>query len=81
MSPQRHPSPLRRRARGASLIEIMVGVVIGLIAILVIYQVFAVSEGLRRNTTGVTPTRHCRDHAAPCDRRPASAAGAHLPGL
>ena len=39
--------------RGASLIEIMVGVVIGLIAILVIYQVFAVSEGLRRNTTGV----------------------------
>ena len=31
----------------------MVGVVIGLIAILVIYQVFAVSEGLRRNTTGV----------------------------
>ncbi len=41
------------RQRGASLIEIMVGVVIGLIAILVIYQVFAASEGLRRNTTGV----------------------------
>ena len=44
------PSSLQR---GASLIEIMVGVVIGLIAILVIYQVFAASEGLRRNTTGV----------------------------
>jgi type IV pilus assembly protein PilW len=41
------------RQHGASLIEIMVGVVIGLIAILVIYQVFAASEGLRRNTTGV----------------------------
>ena len=48
----RHSYPTSRQ-RGASLIEIMVGVVIGLIAILVIYQVFAVSEGLRRNTTGV----------------------------
>ncbi len=46
-------TPFNSRQRGASLIEIMVGVVIGLIAILVIYQVFAVSEGLRRNTTGV----------------------------
>jgi type IV pilus assembly protein PilW len=38
--------------RGASLIEIMVGIVIGMIAILVIYQVFAAAEGVRRNTTG-----------------------------
>jgi type IV pilus assembly protein PilW len=37
--------------RGFSLIEIMVGVVIGMIAILVIYQVFATAEGLKRNTT------------------------------
>ena len=41
------------RQRGASLIEIMVGIVIGMIAILVIYQVFAAAEGMRRNTTGV----------------------------
>ena len=33
--------------------EIMVGVVIGLIAVLVIYQVFALSEGIKRNTTAV----------------------------
>jgi type IV pilus assembly protein PilW len=50
MKPPSHRPFLQR---GASLIEIMVGVVIGLIAILVIYQVFAASEGLRRNTTGV----------------------------
>jgi type IV pilus assembly protein PilW len=40
-----------RRQTGFSLIEVMIGVVIGLIAVLVIYQVFAVSEGLKRNTT------------------------------
>ena len=42
-----------RRApqHGFSLIEIMVGVVIGMIAVLVIYQVFAAAEGIKRNTT------------------------------
>jgi type IV pilus assembly protein PilW len=52
MSLRRHSPTPRRRARGASLIEIMVGVVIGLIAVLVIYQIFTVAEGLKRNTTG-----------------------------
>lgn len=33
------------------MIEIMVGVVIGMIAVLVIYQVFATSEGIKRNIT------------------------------
>jgi type IV pilus assembly protein PilW len=41
-----------RRPRGFSLIEIMVGIVIGLIAVLVIYQIFAAAEGIKRNTTG-----------------------------
>ncbi len=36
--------------RGFSLIEIMIGVVIGMIAVLVIYQVFAAAEGIKRNT-------------------------------
>ena len=40
-----------REQRGFGLIEIMVGVVIGLIAVLVIYQVYAVAEGFKRNTT------------------------------
>ena len=41
------------RQHGFSLIEIMVGVVIGMIAVLVIYQVFAAAEGIKRNTTSV----------------------------
>jgi type IV pilus assembly protein PilW len=36
--------------RGISLIEMMVGVVIGLIAVLVIYQTFSVAEGVKRQT-------------------------------
>jgi type IV pilus assembly protein PilW len=40
-----------REQRGFGLIEVMVGVVIGLIAVLVIYQVYAVAEGFKRNTT------------------------------
>ncbi len=43
-----------RLQRGMGLIEIMVSVVIGLLAVLVIYQVFAVSEGFKRNTTGAS---------------------------
>jgi type IV pilus assembly protein PilW len=38
------------RQRGISLIELMVGVVIGLIAVLVIYQTFTVAEGVKRQT-------------------------------
>jgi type IV pilus assembly protein PilW len=44
-------SDKRARQHGFSLIEIMVGIVIGMIAVLVIYQVFAAAEGLKRNTT------------------------------
>lgn len=44
----RHPA--RRRDRGMSLIEILVGVVIGMIGIVVIFQVLAVSEGRKRTT-------------------------------
>lgn len=48
---------MRRASRpageqGFSLIELMVGIVIGMIAIIVIAQVFQLSEGFRRNTTG-----------------------------
>ena len=47
------PATGRRHARteGFSLIELMVGIVIGLLGVLVIFQVFAVAEGLKRNTT------------------------------
>jgi type IV pilus assembly protein PilW len=36
---------------GFSLVEIMVGVVIGMIAVLVIFQLYNVAEGFKRNTT------------------------------
>lgn len=41
-----------RRERGFTLIEMLVGVLIGLIGTVVIFQVFAVSEGQKRTTTG-----------------------------
>jgi len=41
----------RRAARGFSLVEIMVGVTIGMIGMVVMFQAFAVSEGYRRTTT------------------------------
>ena len=41
-----------RLSRGFTLVELMVGVLIGLIGTVVIFQVFAVSEGQKRTTTG-----------------------------
>lgn len=41
-----------RASRGFTLVEVMVGMLIGLIATVVIFQVFAVSEGQKRTTTG-----------------------------
>jgi type IV pilus assembly protein PilW len=38
--------------RGVSLVELMVGMVIGLIGVLLIMQVFSISEGQKRATTG-----------------------------
>lgn len=40
-----------RRAVGFSLVEIMVGLAIGMLAVIVILQVFALSEGRKRTTT------------------------------
>ena len=40
------------RERGVGLVETMVGVTIGLIVVLVIYNLLAVSEGYKRMTTG-----------------------------
>ena len=40
------------RQQGFSLIELMVGIVVAMAAVIVIMQVFSVSEGSRRSTTG-----------------------------
>jgi type IV pilus assembly protein PilW len=47
----RHHARPPRRYAGFGLVEILVGVVIGLIALLVIYQALALSEGYKRTTT------------------------------
>src|SRR5207248_6475732 len=46
-----HASKSGRRPSGFGLVEIMIGLVIGLISVLVIYQVYNVAEGFKRNTT------------------------------
>jgi type IV pilus assembly protein PilW len=43
---------IRRPGAGFSLVELMVGLVIGMVALLVVMQVFSVSEGFKRTTTG-----------------------------
>ncbi|MDH5285411.1 MAG: PilW family protein [Betaproteobacteria bacterium] len=42
---------LRRNMQGFGIVEIMVGVVIGLLGLLIIYQALALSEGYKRSTT------------------------------
>jgi hypothetical protein len=44
--------PAHRHSAGFSLVDIMVGMVISLIGTIIIFQVFAVSEGIKRTTTG-----------------------------
>lgn len=46
------PSSLKRHARGVTLVELLVAMVISLIAVTAIFQVFAVFEGQKRTTTG-----------------------------
>jgi type IV pilus assembly protein PilW len=42
----------RRHQSGFTMVELMVGVLVGLVATVVMFQVFAVSEGQKRTTTG-----------------------------
>lgn len=51
MKPAHHLSPTRG-SHGFSLIELMVGLVIGMLAVIIVMQVFRVSEGVRRTTSG-----------------------------
>ncbi len=48
----RHTLHAARRHAGFSLVEMMIGLVIGMIAVIVMMQVFSVSEGYKRTTTG-----------------------------
>ncbi len=44
----------RHRGTGLSLIEVMVGLVIGMISVLAVMRVFSLSEGYRRTTSGAS---------------------------
>jgi len=46
------PQPPRRATRGFSLIEILVGMVIGMLGMIIMMQVFSLSEEQKRTTTG-----------------------------
>ena len=45
-------STMHRLSAGFSLVEIMIGMVIGMLGIIVMMQIFALSEGQKRTTTG-----------------------------
>ena len=40
------------RMQGFSLVELMVGLVVGMIGVVIMMQIFSVSEGYKRTTTG-----------------------------
>jgi len=49
----KHPDNFRSHAHaGFSLIDLLVGMVIALLGVIIIFQVFSVSEGIKRTTTG-----------------------------
>jgi type IV pilus assembly protein PilW len=49
---KKHERLNRNRARGFSLVEVMVALVIGMFGVLIMMQVLSVSEGQKRSTTG-----------------------------
>ena len=51
------------RQRGAGIIETMVGILIGLVVVLAVYQVFASAEGYKRLTTA---QGRCAGHRLVC---------------
>ncbi|MGH8729015.1 MAG: PilW family protein [Burkholderiales bacterium] len=66
------------KARGFSLVEIMVGLVIALLATIVIFQVFAVSEGQKRTTTSGSDAQQSGSYALYLLERELRVAGASL---
>ena len=53
MSAERRRTHPSIRQRGVSIVETMVGILIGMIVVLAIYNVFALVEGYKRTTVGV----------------------------
>jgi len=72
---------MRAYQAGFSLIEIMVGLVIGLLVTLVIMQVFSVFEGQKRSTTGTADAQTNGNVALYNLQRDIQMAGFGLPGF
>ena len=79
---------MRRQTAGFSLVEIMVGLVIGMFSIIVMLQLFSLSEERKRTTTGgsdamsegdLSRLRHNRRRAdgRPCPEQSQQAATIH----
>ena len=73
----KRPMPKPKAQRGISLVEVMVGMAIGLLASLVIFKAFSSSETFRRNVGGAaarigtaTPPRGGRAARAAGQRPP-----------
>lgn len=71
-------SPVEQ-SRGFGLVELMVGLVIGLLATLVIMQVFSVFEGQKRTTSGTSDTQTSGSVALYTMQRDLQLAGFGLP--
>jgi type IV pilus assembly protein PilW len=54
MKPVRLAGAAGNRQRGAGMVETMIGILIGLLVVLVVYNLLAVAEGYRRATTGAS---------------------------
>lgn len=57
MSPTVRPFRFPRRQAGLGIVETMVGILIGLVVLLVIYNVLSLAEGYKRTTIGVADTQ------------------------
>jgi len=47
-----HPGSAPRREHGMGIVETMVGILIGMVVLIAVYNVFAVAEGYKRTTVG-----------------------------
>ena len=50
-------SGMRRRQHGVSIVETMIGILIGMVVVLAIYNVLSLSESYKRTTTGIADTQ------------------------
>ncbi len=57
MARRSHPLRTRRLQSGVGIVETMVGILIGLVVLLVIYNVLSLAEGYKRTTIGVADTQ------------------------